>query len=94
MIRVLNSMLEPSQANAFFNRALKIRPILDGTITVDPAITNNYFTLNNTVFRGTDLVIIMTARPSPNKPIAGFATCLQRDQYRRCTVCATWGPRG
>lgn len=30
--------------------------------------------------------VIMTARPSPNLPIAGFATCMQSDQYGRCTV--------
>lgn len=75
-----------NHANTFFSEALKVRPILDGTITIDPVITNNYFTLNGTVIQNADLVIIMTARPSPNKPIAGFATCLQRDQYRRCTV--------
>jgi hypothetical protein len=28
----------------------------------------------------------MTARPSPIVPIAGYATCLQRDQRGRCTV--------
>lgn len=34
----------------------------------------------------TDLVIFMTARPSPYSNIAAWAMCLQRDQYGRCTV--------
>lgn len=34
----------------------------------------------------TDLVIIMTARPSPGQPIAAYASCLQTDQHGRCTV--------
>eukprot|EP01138_Halocafeteria_seosinensis_P015489 gb/GECG01015807.1/.p1 GENE.gb/GECG01015807.1/~~gb/GECG01015807.1/.p1 ORF type:complete len:909 (+),score=86.63 gb/GECG01015807.1/:1-2727(+) len=32
------------------------------------------------------MVIIMTARPSPEVSIAGFASCLQCDQHYRCTV--------
>ena len=35
---------------------------------------------------GSDLVIIMLARPSPNLNIAAFAQCLQTDQFSRCTV--------
>jgi hypothetical protein len=34
----------------------------------------------------TDMAIIMTARPSPEVSISGFATCLQSDQFSRCTV--------
>ena len=37
-------------------------------------------------YANTDLVVIMTARPSPNSPIAGYASCLQADQWGRCTV--------
>ena len=35
---------------------------------------------------GTDIVVIMTARPSPYVKIAGYALCRQHDQYGRCTV--------
>ncbi len=33
-----------------------------------------------------DLVVIMTAWPSPNKPIVGYASGIQSDQYSRSTV--------
>ncbi|KAA0172575.1 hypothetical protein FNF27_05929 [Cafeteria roenbergensis] len=34
----------------------------------------------------TDLVIILVAWPSPFRPVAGYASCRQTDQYGRCTV--------
>jgi hypothetical protein len=74
-----------TRATNFFNSALSVRPILDTAITLDSSISNR-FTINTTVVNDADLVIIMTARPSPNRPLSGFATCLQTDQYQRCTV--------
>ena len=41
---------------------------------------------NRSTHENTDLAIIVTARPSPEVSISGFATCLQTDDYSRCTV--------
>lgn len=67
----------PRQATSFFSNALKVRPVLDGFINVDPAIASGAvsgpFVLNTTAIGDADLVIIMTARPSPNSEPRGRA---------------------
>lgn len=83
-----------NDAAARWSRTLKIRPIADPYVTVGASVADS-FGLNRTVQSNgareyrvydTDLVVIMTARPSPNRPVAGSATCKQKDQYGRCTV--------
>ena len=58
------------QASAFYGAALKIRPIIDGTITIDSSIaagkSRARFVLSRAVVVDADLIIIMTARPVPN----------------------------
>jgi hypothetical protein len=80
---VLRSLTQ--RAADFFAKTLKVRPILDSNITIDSSVLNR-FTMTTTTVNNADLVIIMTARPSPNRALSGFATCFQRDQYQRCTV--------
>lgn len=80
-------------ARAFWQSALRIRPIRDNSITVGSDVTSRFGLPNNVQYPATDLVVIMTARPSPNRPVAGYASCRQRDQYNRCTVGAfNWVP--
>ena len=55
------------------------------SIVLDSVVLTN-FGLPPITVPSADLVMIVTARPSPNIPIAGFAVCLQRDQWNRCTV--------
>jgi hypothetical protein len=71
-------------ATQYYSSALKVKPVLD-PIVVDPFVTST-FNLGATTVPDTDLVIIVTARPSPFAAVAAYATCLQRDQYGRCTV--------
>ena len=41
-----------------------------------------------------DVLIIVTAQPSVQTSVAATATCLQRDQYGRCTVgWFNWVPK-
>lgn len=72
-------------AQAYWQAALRIRRVQDSNITIDPSI-RTAFGLTTVSVPNVDLVIIMTARPSPNIPIAGYANCQQRDQWNRCTV--------
>lgn len=81
-----------TQAMNFWRQTLMVRPVQDPQITIDPLIVQKY-NLTTANVSNVDLVIIMTARPSPNRPVAGYASCLQRDQLRRCTVGAfNWVP--
>lgn len=58
--------------------------------THDPIVIQsnlvNRFGLSSSLHSDVDLVVIMTAWPSPNKPIAGYASGIQSDQYFRSTV--------
>jgi len=73
------------QARQFWQNTLRIRPVRDSSITIDVGV-RNAFALTTTSVPNADLVVIMTARPSPFLPVAGYANCQQRDQYNRCTV--------
>ena len=64
---------------------LSVRPVLD-SITVSGTTARAFGLAGPRAVPNADLVLIMTARPSPNKPIAGFAVCRQKDQLGRCTV--------
>lgn len=56
----------------------------DASITISSAIRDPAaYNITTTTVANVDLVIIMTARPAPYKPVAGYASCLQRDQYYR-----------
>lgn len=80
-------------ARVFWQSALRIRPIRDGSIILGFDVTSRFGMANGASYPNTDLVVIMTARPSPNRPVAGYASCRQRDQYNRCTVGAfNWVP--
>lgn len=80
------------QARQFWQHALKVRPVKDAYISIDSAVVDA-FNITTSQVPNVDLVIIMTARPSPNRPVAGYAGCRQRDQYNRCTVGAfNWVP--
>jgi hypothetical protein len=70
-------------AMEYWTKTLEVKPIIGG-ITVDQSVTSEFGVSGS--FPDTDLVMIMTARPSPASPIAGFALCYQRDQRGRCTV--------
>lgn len=67
----------------YWSKTLEVKPVI-GDITMDASVTNEFGVSGS--FQNTDLVMIMTARPSPSSPIAGFALCYQRDQRGRCTV--------
>jgi MFS family permease len=69
----------------YWAQALKVKPVQDD-IVIDNFISNIFGLPANTAVPDADLVMIMTARPSPFSPIAGFAGCYQRDQRGRCTV--------
>ena len=72
-------------AAAYWARALSVRPVLNAAITIAPSIVSQ-FGLSTGLVPAADVVLIMTDEPSPFTPIAGFAECLQVDQYHRCTV--------
>lgn len=64
-------------ARAFWQSALRIRPIRDGSIILGFDVTSRFGMANGASYPNTDLVVIMTARPSPNRPVAGYASCRQ-----------------
>ncbi|RYY35096.1 hypothetical protein EON62_02770, partial [archaeon] len=72
-------------AAQYWEAALRVRPVQDAFIVVDPAV-QAHFNVTIDPVPNTDLVIIMTARPSPRRPVAGYARCMQADQHNRCTV--------
>ena len=73
-----------SWAGDYYSQAVRLKPVLD-SVVIDASIIQAY-TLPVSSVANVDLVIIVTARPSPNAPVAAYASCLQRDQYGRCTV--------
>ena len=75
-----------AEAVEFYASSLRIRPVLDEVIWLDIAALASYFTLGLSSVSDADVVVIMTARPSPSSPISGHAKCMQLDQYGRCTV--------
>lgn len=56
------------QAVNFFTSSLKVRPVVSGGVPIDSTIVSQ-FNLSTSVVPNADLVLIMTARPSPNAPI-------------------------
>lgn len=63
-------------------KTLYVRPVQNPSIVISNSLVQTY-NLTTTNVSDVDLVIIMTARPSPNRPVAGYASCGQRDQYNR-----------
>eukprot|EP01138_Halocafeteria_seosinensis_P015490 gb/GECG01015808.1/.p1 GENE.gb/GECG01015808.1/~~gb/GECG01015808.1/.p1 ORF type:complete len:1184 (+),score=129.88 gb/GECG01015808.1/:1-3552(+) len=75
-------------AASYWENTLRVKPV-DNEIVIDSnALVRNHVELpeEQKVHNNTDLVVIMTARPVPFKSVAGYANCMQRDQYGRCTV--------
>ena len=64
---------------------ISVRPIEDD-VTFGGAATSTYKITKNVTVSNHDLVIIATARPYESGGVAGYAQCLQRDQWKRCTV--------
>ena len=84
-----------ADAVAFYAAAIRVRPVLDDAILLSAPVLSAVFKLNVSAVADADVVVVMTARPSPNAPLAGYAACLQRYQLGRCTVawvnwCVTW----
>lgn len=69
----------------YWQKTLWVKPVQD-PIVINIASSNGLAALNGRSVPDADLVMIMTARPSPSSPIAGYAMCLQYDQRGRCTV--------
>ena len=87
-----------ADAVAFYAAAIRVRPVLDDTILLTAPVMSAVFKLNVSAVADADVVVVMTARPSPNVAFAGYTVCLQRDQLGRCTVawvnwCVTWHRR-
>ena len=92
----------------FWASTLQVVPVLDSIVIPTSGLSNSALGVTKHVCPSasttscaalthshTDLVVIMTARPSPNSPIAGYALCLQSDQWGRCTVGQfNWVPDG
>jgi hypothetical protein len=58
-----------------------------GGVAVSPMVAIQFnLRSGRTQFSNADLVVFVTARPSPFQNAAGWATCVQSDQYGRCTV--------
>jgi len=67
-------------------RSLQVKPAT-APITISAALQAEFkVPAADATVTDTDLVIIAVAWPSPFIPAAGWATCLQRDQFKRCTV--------
>ncbi len=81
--------LRTATAKAYWQATLKVKPVQDKikvSTAANNAITGDFGISAGREFLDSDLVIIMTARPSPDSPIAGFAICYQKDQRGRCTI--------
>jgi hypothetical protein len=75
------------QAAARWAAALRLRPVTDPAgITLASGVSSAYGLPSPLSVAGADLVVIVTARPSPYRAISGFALCRQRDARGRCTV--------
>ena len=70
----------------FWSQTIKVKPVQDPIVLGAQLMTDFGVTGPAGGYSDTDLVMVMTARPSPASPIAGFAVCYQRDQRGRCTV--------
>ena len=82
----LNAMKKrTADAIAFWASALKVTPVEDA-ITVNQNACLVPGDAVGTVVPSTDLVMVMTARPSPFSAVMGYAQCVQWDQWHRCTV--------
>lgn len=71
-------------ATNYWKNMLTIKPVR-GPIVIDSAVRSQY-NLQTVNVTDADLVLIMLARPSPFAPVAGYAGCVQSDQYGRCVV--------
>lgn len=78
----------------YFRKAFKVKPV-QVPIDLSPGVIDR-FNLEDATTRveNADLVVIMTARPSPWAALNGYATCQQRDQHGRCIVGSyNWVPK-
>jgi hypothetical protein len=74
-----------ADAIEFWAKTLRVTPVENGiTITQNSCILPGDV-IGKTV-EGADLVMVMTARPSPFSAVMGYAQCVQWDQWQRCTV--------
>jgi len=72
-------------ARSYWQDALKVQRAV-APIALSSSVQNAFPQATTLAYPGADLVVIMTARPSPNLPIAGFALCLQYNAFDRCEV--------
>jgi Leishmanolysin len=88
-------MKRTNDALAYWMNTLRVKPVANPGIAISPTV-GSYFTNPSALpsfVNNTDVVMIMTAHPSPCLPIAGQAMCLQTDQNNRCTVGSfNWVP--
>ena len=63
-------------------RLLKVNPVTD-EVTFRPSSRH---LVTNRMVENTDLVIILHMRPHESGHVSGYAGCLQKDQFGRCTV--------
>lgn len=75
-----------SWALARIRRAFHVQPA-QNPIELSNSIKSEYLVPESmATLPDTDLVVIAVAWPSPYRPVAGYASCVQTDQYGRCTV--------
>ena len=72
-------------AVSYWGSTLRVRPVLD-PIYINNATRGRYHLDATLEVSNVDVVMVMTAEPSPDVAIAGYAGCQQQDQYGRCTV--------
>jgi hypothetical protein len=81
-----------AEAVAYWQKTIKVTPVLDGIAVNNNVAKSVHLPLDSNgawekgLQASVDLLLIMTARPSPFSPIAGYAMCIQADQFGRCTV--------
>ncbi len=72
-------------ARNYWQDALKVQRAVS-PIALSSFVQNTFPQISTLSYPDTDLVVVMTARPSPNLPIAGFALCMQYNAFDRCEV--------
>eukprot|EP01138_Halocafeteria_seosinensis_P001181 gb/GECG01001208.1/.p1 GENE.gb/GECG01001208.1/~~gb/GECG01001208.1/.p1 ORF type:complete len:1178 (+),score=114.14 gb/GECG01001208.1/:1-3534(+) len=70
----------------YWEKTLRVKPVEDEIVLSSNIMQSFDLAEESQIQNDTDVVVIMTARPAPFSSVAGYASCLQRDQYQRCTV--------
>lgn len=78
---------------SFLSKTFRIKTAQSG-VTVGSLATDNWPQANLGHQYDTDLVVIVTLQPAYASKVAGYAFCIQQDQYNRCTIgYFNWSPR-